>query len=747
MNLEQQQNTLVGIQMKKSSWIRRPLGWLLFFAISLLLFRIPVLAQPAMTQINDILYRADGSVANGSLIISWPAFITSDRQPVVAGSKVVAIGPGGLVSTSLVPTASATPVGTTYKIVAKMTDGTTFTEYWSVPATAGATIASMRVSPSMVSPSAALDATIAKKLDRSGDTPVTLADLRFASQYPGGDAGKQIGSAASNCPSGPCVVVAPSTMGSGGPSSLPDNVALMDFRGINSPNAFGHETSMYGYGLLLRRQFVTNPGLSTTKGALGAYCAALAGGINRGSDEPGGWFKANYLCAGIGGTWRTPGQHSVLGASANGFSLGDHFGVTTILTDWGGPSAGGDESTQGFAARLYEGEAIFSATVASVAGADTVNFSSAVNADTLGEGRYLVNTTPGKTHSAGTVASISGKTFTFTGAGIQAKFGDGAKGNLCLALDGNTMNIGSTPHKLVNLITSTSGETATIEWRYPGNSYPPRLATSGTYTIYACSPVTYVGVSYQPGVSSGTIKVADASVFAPNDTIQLPVWYQHTKGGVSATMSATGYNGGALFGGAWNGPGWLRNGINVIGGNIERGLEFTGGSIGEYGILFNRTIGNNVSMIADTPAAGVNNYVRRFLSTYTGQGNQTSLGFQMDPSTGGYWYMGRTQTNFSAGENGVGIGIAPQNNQKLAIVTTATSQLGLAVWNSGTVKASIDGVGTATVAKVCYTSTVCDWAGAGAPNGSCATGSTYRRTDGGPGSTFYVCEAGAWAAK
>lgn len=37
--------------------------------------------------------------------------------------------------------------------------------------------------------------------------------------------------------------------------------------------------------------------------------------------------------------------------------------------------------------------------------------------------------------------------------------------------------------------------------------------------------------------------------------------------------------------------------------------------------------------------------------------------------------------------------------------------------------------------------------GAGAPGGSCVTPSLYLRTDGGSGSTLYVCEGGAWAAK
>jgi hypothetical protein len=49
--------------------------------------------------------------------------------------------------------------------------------------------------------------------------------------------------------------------------------------------------------------------------------------------------------------------------------------------------------------------------------------------------------------------------------------------------------------------------------------------------------------------------------------------------------------------------------------------------------------------------------------------------------------------------------------------------------------------GTLTLGAVTITST------SGAPIGACATGSLYLRTDGGSGTTLYVCEAAAWTAK
>lgn len=62
--------------------------------------------------------------------------------------------------------------------------------------------------------------------------------------------------------------------------------------------------------------------------------------------------------------------------------------------------------------------------------------------------------------------------------------------------------------------------------------------------------------------------------------------------------------------------------------------------------------------------------------------------------------------------------------------------------------------GAVYTVKVCYvTNTVCDFAGSGTPESvvSASVGSTYRRTDGGAGTSFYVKESGTgntgWAAK
>jgi hypothetical protein len=85
----------------------------------------------------------------------------------------------------------------------------------------------------------------------------------------------------------------------------------------------------------------------------------------------------------------------------------------------------------------------------------------------------------------------------------------------------------------------------------------------------------------------------------------------------------------------------------------------------------------------------------------------------------------------------------------------ASQSANLQEWqnSSGTPLASVNASGALFAPKYCYTATVCDWAGAGTPEGTvtAAVGSTYRRTDGGASTTFYVKESGAgntgWIAK
>ncbi len=81
--------------------------------------------EPAKTVVQDVLYKADGTPASGTLVISWPAVISADQKPVAAGSLTVKIGPTGAVNIPLVPTQGATPAGTYYKVVVSLSEAIT----------------------------------------------------------------------------------------------------------------------------------------------------------------------------------------------------------------------------------------------------------------------------------------------------------------------------------------------------------------------------------------------------------------------------------------------------------------------------------------------------------------------------------------------------------------------------------------------------------------------------------------------
>ncbi len=109
-----------------------------------------VLSAPAMAQavgtttVQGTVYLANGQPGSGTLAISWPAFTTAAGQSVAADSMTLTIGPDGFVSVNLTPNLGATPAGEYYTAVYYMSDGTTSTQYWVVPAAAQASLAQVQ---------------------------------------------------------------------------------------------------------------------------------------------------------------------------------------------------------------------------------------------------------------------------------------------------------------------------------------------------------------------------------------------------------------------------------------------------------------------------------------------------------------------------------------------------------------------------------------------------------------------------
>jgi len=137
---------------------RRPLGRLCYWMLALITtFGLELSARgaapvpqsgPSMTTIADTVYLADGSTAQGSLIITWPAFMAASGSAVAAGSTNTTLGANGALNVELAANAGATPAGVYYTVVYQVGPGEVRTEYWIVPAsTSAVNLAEVRATP------------------------------------------------------------------------------------------------------------------------------------------------------------------------------------------------------------------------------------------------------------------------------------------------------------------------------------------------------------------------------------------------------------------------------------------------------------------------------------------------------------------------------------------------------------------------------------------------------------------------
>jgi hypothetical protein len=100
---------------------RRPYGWLFLLLAGLVASAMSAQTLPT-TMITDTVYRADGTPAGGTLLISWPEFTTAALGAVAAGNTSVTLGAGGALSVGLVANANATPANTVYTVVYQLDD-------------------------------------------------------------------------------------------------------------------------------------------------------------------------------------------------------------------------------------------------------------------------------------------------------------------------------------------------------------------------------------------------------------------------------------------------------------------------------------------------------------------------------------------------------------------------------------------------------------------------------------------------
>jgi hypothetical protein len=144
----------MGMKLTKNEWLRgagrqmgRNLAGVVVMAMALLgMAPVQVVRAQAVstTTVQGTVFLANGQAGSGTLHVSWPAFTTANGLAVAADSLTVTIGLDGFVSVKLAPNQGATPAGLYYTAVFYMSDGTTSTQYWVVPAAAQASLAQVQ---------------------------------------------------------------------------------------------------------------------------------------------------------------------------------------------------------------------------------------------------------------------------------------------------------------------------------------------------------------------------------------------------------------------------------------------------------------------------------------------------------------------------------------------------------------------------------------------------------------------------
>jgi hypothetical protein len=139
----------------------RPTGWLFYLALGMVLTSsvrgavreegsaaraVPAASPspqsgPTLTDVVDTIYRADGTDAQGVLLITWPAFTEANGTAVAEGTLNVTLGASGGLNVALAPNAGANPPGVYYTVVYQLGPGQVRTEYWVVPTSSPANLA------------------------------------------------------------------------------------------------------------------------------------------------------------------------------------------------------------------------------------------------------------------------------------------------------------------------------------------------------------------------------------------------------------------------------------------------------------------------------------------------------------------------------------------------------------------------------------------------------------------------------
>ena len=482
-----------------------------------------------------------------------------------------------------------------------------------------------------------------------------------AGSFSGASVGAQIDNACGSLGGKSGVVAIPAALGAGQSlAGLANGCAVLDLRGAGNnltsnfaPNQNGDENA-FSIKFLFRERILSAQ--APIPGLIGTgyfYQEGWTGGTNLTGN------KSNYFALLAQTANRTPGQHGALMANAACFAAGDCEPAQVIAESYADESAGGDEGAVTFRGSILGGASEFSAAIASI-GTNTINYSTAANENTRGEGRQLIDVT--KADTRGNVTGISGTPAVVTATGTLFSTnhgGTGSKTSLCFELAGSAgaYNGGTNPFHDVYRVASVQSDTQlTLDLTYQGAQEPWfGDVTTGTPTLYPCSKVSSLGLS-------GSLVVSDGTVFSTGDSILEAMGHQQLQGMLlyGSSYLPTPINGSfATIENGTNRPWW---GGLLFTGNWSNNVIYVGPNSGSgvnppiYGIRFsagNWNFGADMIDVADT---GTNTYVRLIGVNRNGGSNAYFAYAKADDA---YSFGGSAEVSPVTGQASFGTSIQP----------------------------------------------------------------------------------------
>ena len=517
---------------------------------------------------------------------------------------------------------------------------------------------------------------------------------------------------------------------------LLDNCIQMDLRGLGVFDYRGSSVASLlddRFNIYRRQTSPRTNSANANKHVLSLTGEPWTGGINITGT------KSEYEVLSIYQSNHTPGQHSALTVINNNASSGDTIAVAALAQNTGNcANAGGDEGCIGVRVASTQLTNTFTARVSSVSGS-TINYDTAVEPAERGEGRYLIVTNRGL-YTVGTVTNITGTPPTFNGSatswlslcpgGVACR-----PANLFIEITGSNTASSDRYVFKVNSITGDSSLTISTvgpgDQGWVGDNVPCSGRSPCAYTIYSGGTITAIGYG-------DSVTVDTPASFVAKDTILSPLGTGQLRIGVRAVMSQVFPDpiGGAGIVTNNIGPRRLGEGV-LVSGSFTTGLEFATMPT-TYGIYF-----TDSSSTAPAPSQVI--YVNDKQDNH-----QVILArIRRNSRTGAdlvylkaldEWWMGALRWKGDQTDPRVAIGssVDPQTDTTLHIKPKDSSATAVVIDGSITRK------------MICYniSKTICDFAGTGSPESvvTASVGSTFRRTDGGAGTSFYVKESGSGAS-